>query len=371
MKADLASENAYAVLGVSRDADLATIRRAFRALAIRHHPDAQPPEEKANAAHRFARVNRAHEILRDSEKRRQYDELLARGRTPTLDRDVGEQGQAASLADIIGDVQSLGLGSNAEDLLAKVPEDLRERLLKPMLISGTGFRERPVDVLPFWFAPNGNGAVEKMPSFERAVLGTLTQAVLVPTELRLILLTTYTFSMSSGNSTTIQTTFRSFGLAWAGVEKLRLIQDGRASPRYRLELLDREGVRFELDLIGDRIGESLLNRPFRPSRLARVLLVAARHGLRLEAAHEGSHASEHRRALPKTLAPLLTWLVPFVLVSPFLVIDQNMVPWIEVAAFLDRFGLTAMAASLLPILAAVFHGRILRAWRDHVPEGAQ
>lgn len=369
MNADLTSENAYVVLGVSREADLPSIRRAFRALALRHHPDAQPPDEKAAAALRFARVNRAHEILRDPEKRKRYDALLERGHTPVLDTDAGAEEKAQSLADIIGDVQSLGLGSERDETMARIPEDLRDRLLRPMLIEGPGFREGAIEALPFFFTPDGNGAIAKLEPLERMFLGTLQAGALVLTELRLILLATYSSSIAAGNTVTTRTTFRSFALPYAAIERIRLIQDGRAAPQYRLELFDREGVRFELSLLGDRMGESIFHGAFRPSRLARLLLVAGRHGLTLEGAHEGSQASEHRRALPKTLAPVAAWLVPFVLVTPFLVLDGNLIPWIEVAGFLNRYGLTAIAAGLLPILTVLNHGRIVRAWKDHTGGG--
>ena len=66
----------YAVLGVARDAPLPEIRRAFRRLAMRWHPDrcARLPEvERLQAELIFKQVNLAHEVLTDEAKRRQYD----------------------------------------------------------------------------------------------------------------------------------------------------------------------------------------------------------------------------------------------------------------------------------------------------------
>src|SRR5262245_7333638 len=141
MKADVHSKNAYEILGVPRTADVAAIRKAFRALAIQHHPDARPPEEKKAAAEIFARINQAHETLRDAEKRKKYDALLDRGQVPDLSLDIGEQGRFASLGDIVGEVKSLGLSDETETLLKNVPDELRDKMLKPMLISGQGFKE--------------------------------------------------------------------------------------------------------------------------------------------------------------------------------------------------------------------------------------
>jgi DnaJ-class molecular chaperone len=66
-----ATKDYYEVLGVSRDATQKDIGRAFRKLAKKHHPDANRGDTKA--AHRFKEVNEAHQVLKDPEKRKQYD----------------------------------------------------------------------------------------------------------------------------------------------------------------------------------------------------------------------------------------------------------------------------------------------------------
>jgi curved DNA-binding protein CbpA len=63
--------DAYAVLGVSMLASADEIRHAYRGLAHRLHPDANP-NDPATAA-RFAQVSAAYELLRDDAKRRAYD----------------------------------------------------------------------------------------------------------------------------------------------------------------------------------------------------------------------------------------------------------------------------------------------------------
>jgi curved DNA-binding protein len=62
----------YAVLGVARDADEDAIKKAFRKLAMKYHPDKSPG--KANEQ-RFKDVNQAHEVLSDPKKRKLYDEF--------------------------------------------------------------------------------------------------------------------------------------------------------------------------------------------------------------------------------------------------------------------------------------------------------
>jgi molecular chaperone DnaJ len=61
----------YETLGVARDASPDQIKRAYRTLARRHHPDVA--EDKAAAEHLFKDINEAYEVLSDPQKRAQYD----------------------------------------------------------------------------------------------------------------------------------------------------------------------------------------------------------------------------------------------------------------------------------------------------------
>lgn len=68
----------YAILGVGRDASESEIKKAFRALARRYHPDTA--KDKRTAEEKFKEINEAYEVLGDAEKRRRYDRLGARWR---------------------------------------------------------------------------------------------------------------------------------------------------------------------------------------------------------------------------------------------------------------------------------------------------
>ena len=67
----------YEVLGVPRTAKPEEIKRVYRQLARKHHPDLQPPAERAKAAERFKEINEAYEVLSDADKRAKYDALGA------------------------------------------------------------------------------------------------------------------------------------------------------------------------------------------------------------------------------------------------------------------------------------------------------
>src|SRR6266478_6063220 len=61
----------YDVLGVSKKASEAEIKKAFRNLAKKHHPDTHGNEP--NAVKRFQEISAAYEVVGDKEKRAQYD----------------------------------------------------------------------------------------------------------------------------------------------------------------------------------------------------------------------------------------------------------------------------------------------------------
>ena len=69
----MASKDYYDRLGVSRDADLDDIKKAFRKLAMQHHPDRNPGDKAAEQ--RFKECNEAYAVLSDKEKRAQYDQM--------------------------------------------------------------------------------------------------------------------------------------------------------------------------------------------------------------------------------------------------------------------------------------------------------
>src|SRR5512135_789652 len=62
----------YAVLGVTRESSEDDIKRAYRKLARKYHPDVS---KEPSAEERFKEVQEAYEVLKDSKKREAYDQL--------------------------------------------------------------------------------------------------------------------------------------------------------------------------------------------------------------------------------------------------------------------------------------------------------
>ena len=83
--------NLYEVLGVPKEADQATIRKAYKKLARQYHPDLN---KDPKAADRFKEISAAYEVLEDEGKRALYDEFGETSLRPGLVRVAAVNGQA-------------------------------------------------------------------------------------------------------------------------------------------------------------------------------------------------------------------------------------------------------------------------------------
>jgi len=68
-----AKKNYYEILGVAEDADEKEIKKAFRKLAMKYHPDRAPEDKKKEYEAKFKEINEAQEVLTDAKKRQMYD----------------------------------------------------------------------------------------------------------------------------------------------------------------------------------------------------------------------------------------------------------------------------------------------------------
>jgi molecular chaperone DnaJ len=89
----------YEVLGVGRDASEREVKKAYKRLAMKFHPDRNPGDKEAEA--NFKEVKEAYEILTDSDKKAAYDQFGHAGVDPN--RGGGGQG-GADFGDVFGDV---------------------------------------------------------------------------------------------------------------------------------------------------------------------------------------------------------------------------------------------------------------------------
>lgn len=69
----------YEVLGVKKDASLEDIKKAYRSLALSHHPDRVPAEKKKEAEEKFKEISEAYAVLSDPQKRAMYDQYGHQG----------------------------------------------------------------------------------------------------------------------------------------------------------------------------------------------------------------------------------------------------------------------------------------------------
>jgi molecular chaperone DnaJ len=117
----------YEVLGVSRDAGADDLKKAYRRLALKFHPDKNPDDRPA-AEDRFKELNEAYQVLSDPERRAQYD----RFGHAAFEQDTGPGfGFAAGFDDIIGDLfgDFFGTGrSRGGRSRARRGDDLQYRL---------------------------------------------------------------------------------------------------------------------------------------------------------------------------------------------------------------------------------------------------
>lgn len=77
----------YEVLGVDKNADEATIKKAYRTLAKKYHPDMNPGDKEAEA--KFKEVNEAYDVLSDPDKKAKYDQYGHAAFDPSAGGDAG------------------------------------------------------------------------------------------------------------------------------------------------------------------------------------------------------------------------------------------------------------------------------------------
>src|SRR5262245_45479019 len=96
----MAKRDYYEVLGVNRDADEETVKKAYRKLAMKHHPDRNPDNHRAEE--QFKEAKEAYEVISDPQKRAAYDRYGHAGVDPAAA--AGGGAGFTSFADAFGDI---------------------------------------------------------------------------------------------------------------------------------------------------------------------------------------------------------------------------------------------------------------------------
>ncbi|GGP80323.1 molecular chaperone DnaJ [Shewanella ulleungensis] len=116
----------YEVLGVARDTSEREIKKAYKRLAMKYHPDRNPGDKAAEAS--FKEIKEAYEILTDSDKKAAYDQFGHAGVDPNRGGHGGGQGDFGDIfGDVFGDIFGGGRRGGGQRQAAR-GSDLRYNL---------------------------------------------------------------------------------------------------------------------------------------------------------------------------------------------------------------------------------------------------
>ncbi|MBI5246901.1 MAG: J domain-containing protein [Elusimicrobia bacterium] len=124
----MAFNDYYAILGINKAASAEEIKRAYRLLARRHHPDLHPEQGKVAAGEKFKEINEAYQVLSDAEKRKKYDQLGPGWESAQEARPGREPRETAGFSDffeeLFGDAGRHGF--SVQDVDAADPDEGRD-----------------------------------------------------------------------------------------------------------------------------------------------------------------------------------------------------------------------------------------------------
>src|SRR3974390_3841234 len=99
----------YEILGVAKNASDEEIKKAYRKLAMKHHPDRNPDDR--HAEEKFKEAKEAYEVLSDAQKRAAFDRFGHAGVDPNAGAAAGGMGGfAEAFGDIFGDIFGAAAG---------------------------------------------------------------------------------------------------------------------------------------------------------------------------------------------------------------------------------------------------------------------
>ena len=134
--ADQNKRDYYEVLGVEKNASDAEIKKAYRKLAMKYHPDQNPGDKTAEE--KFKEINEAYEVLSDADKKARYDQYGFAGVDPNFNPNAGFGGFGGGgfsgfgdFSDIFGDF--FGVKDSADLAKALIGTKLERQALESRL----------------------------------------------------------------------------------------------------------------------------------------------------------------------------------------------------------------------------------------------
>lgn len=117
----------YEILAVNKNASDAELKKAFKRLAMKHHPDRNPDDK--GAEEKFKEAKEAYEVLSDAQKRAAYDQFGHAGVDQSAGGHPGGNGSFSDIfGDVFGDIFSGGGGPGGGGQRARRGADLRYNL---------------------------------------------------------------------------------------------------------------------------------------------------------------------------------------------------------------------------------------------------
>jgi len=115
----MSAKDFYKILGVPENASQAEIQKSFRKLAQKYHPDANPNDKHTEK--KFKEINEAYQVLKDKEKRTQYDEMRKYGAFQGFgNNQQGRSYKGADFSEIFGRGKSGGGFGNFGDIFGDI-----------------------------------------------------------------------------------------------------------------------------------------------------------------------------------------------------------------------------------------------------------
>ena len=140
----MAAADYYKQLGIREDADAAAVKRAYRRLCLKTHPDLFQGDAKESAKAEFLKVQEAYNVLHDPEKRARYDRYRHHPQGTFHADNTGAAADYRDLQDILNTLNDMQMPPPYTDL-ARFPEKFRA-VIRRMLTQTGDFREQIIEI---------------------------------------------------------------------------------------------------------------------------------------------------------------------------------------------------------------------------------